>query len=137
MSYLLDTNACIALINGKPASVRTRFQEALNAGADLLVPVVAVFELCYGAAKSSRPETTFKRVDAFLAGPVSILPFDHTDAAAAGQLRAELEAVGKPIGAYDVLIAGQALRQKLVLVTANAREFGRVKGLAIVDWASA
>ncbi len=46
-----------------------------------------------------------------------------------------MEAVGKPIGAYDLLIAGQALRHKLTLVTANAKEFGRVKGLVWEDWA--
>ena len=51
-----------------------------------------------------------------------------------GKLRAALERVGQPIGAYDVLIAGQALRRGLTLVTSNAREFGRVKGLLWEDW---
>jgi len=34
-----------------------------------------------------------------------------------------------------LLIAGQALRHKLILVTANAREFRRIKGLTREDWA--
>ncbi|PYU09346.1 MAG: VapC toxin family PIN domain ribonuclease, partial [Acidobacteria bacterium] len=63
------------------------------------------------------------------------LPFEEEDARTAGKIRAAMEAVGKPIGAYDLLIAGQALRHKLTLVTANAKEFGRVKGLVWEDWA--
>ena len=58
-----------------------------------------------------------------------------TDARSAGRVRAAWEAAGKPIGAYDLLIAGQALRHRVTLVTANAKEFGRVKGLLWEDWA--
>jgi len=133
--YLLDTNACIALINGRPAAVRARLRKALEAAAQVLVPAVAAFELWYGAAKSTRPEVNAKLVETFFAGPVGLLSFDEEDARAAGFVRATLEAVGKPIGAYDLLIAGQALRRKLTLVTANAREFRRIKGLSWEDWA--
>lgn len=135
MIYLLDTNACIALINGRPAAVRARLRKALDAAAQVLVPVVAAFELWYGVARSTRPEVNAKRVEAFFAGPVSLLPFEEEDARAAGRVRATLEAAGKPIGAYDLLIAGQALRHSLTLVTANAREFRRIKGLTWEDWA--
>ena len=134
MSYLLDTNACIALINGKSASVRTRFEKAIDAGAEVLVSAVASFELWFGVAKSARPEANARTVETFFAGPVRLLAFEEEDARRAGAVRAALEMAGKPIGAYDVLIAGQALRHKLTLVTANAREFGRVKGLAWEDW---
>ena len=68
-------------------------------------------------------------------GIVEILPFDEADARAAGEVRAQLERVGQPIGAYDALIAGQAVRRGLTLVTANAREFERVDGLMCEDWA--
>jgi tRNA(fMet)-specific endonuclease VapC len=135
VTYLLDTNACIALINGKPSSVRARLQKALDSRHQVLVPTVAAFELWYGVAKSSRQEANAKRVETFFAGPVSLLPFEEEDARSAGQIRAALEIAGKPIGAYDLLIAGQALRLKLTLVTANAREFGRVNGLVWEDWA--
>lgn len=134
MTYLLDTNACIALINGRPALVRTRFAEAIEAGAQVLVPAIVVFELWYGVAKSARPEPNAEKVEAFLAGPVRLLAFEEEDARRAGVVRLELELAGKPIGAYDVLIAGQALCRKLTLVTSNEREFGRVKGLALEDW---
>ncbi|PYU34841.1 MAG: VapC toxin family PIN domain ribonuclease [Acidobacteria bacterium] len=135
MTYLLDTNACIALINGRPSSVRARLQRALDADVEVLVSTIVAFELWYGAAKSARQETNAKRVETFFAGPVSFLPFEEEDARTAGKIRAAMEAVGKPIGAYDLLIAGQALRHKLTLVTANAKEFGRVKGLVWEDWA--
>jgi tRNA(fMet)-specific endonuclease VapC len=137
VSYLLDTNVCIALMNGKPPSVRLRFEKAVDGGREVFVPSVAVFELRYGVAKSARPKLNAERLETFLAGPVTLLAFAGPDADAAGELRAALETAGKPIGAYDLLIAGQALHHKLTLVTANLKEFARVKGLVREDWAKA
>jgi tRNA(fMet)-specific endonuclease VapC len=133
--YLLDTNACIALINGTPASVRVRLEKALGAGGQAFVSTVVVFELWYGVAKSAHQETSARRLETFLSGPVRMLSFEEEDAKAAGKVRASIEVSGKPIGAYDLLIAGQALRHKLTLVTANVKEFRRVKGLSWEDWA--
>jgi len=135
VDYLLDTNVCIALINGHPATVRLRMQKAVASGAHILVSSVALFELWYGVAKSTRQDFNRKRLETFLAGPVLILPFEGTDAQVAGSVRAVLEASAKPIGAYDLLMAGQALRNRLTLVTANVAEFSRVKGLRWQDWA--
>jgi len=134
VSHLLDTNACIALINGKPASVRTRFQKAIAGGATVFVPSIVAFELWYGVAKSSREQVNRQRLEAFFAGPVTPLPFEDEDAQAAGMVRAALEKEGKPIGAYDLLIGGQALRRKFTLVTANSSGFGRIQGLKWQDW---
>ncbi len=134
MNYLLDTNACIALINGKPPLVRAKFQKAAGAGAQVFVSSIALFELWYGVAKSSRREFNKKRLETFLAGPVHPLPFEDVDAELAGAIRADPESVGKPIGAYDLLIAGQAMRNKLTLITANLSEFARIKALAWADW---
>jgi len=135
VDYLLDTNACIALINGHPSIVRTHLDKATARGAHILVSSVAVFELWYGVAKSARQEFNRKRLEAFLSGPVHVLPFEDADSRFAGELRASLEAIGKPIGAYDLLMAGQALRHQLTLVTSNVAEFSRVKGLLWQDWA--
>lgn len=135
MDFLLDTNVCIALINGEPASVRSRYRKVSEAGATIFVPTIVVFELWYGIEKSSRGAWNARRVEVFFEGPLSILQFEHEDAQAAGKIRAELESAGKPIGAYDLLIAGQALQRRLTLVTANTREFSRVKGLLWQDWA--
>jgi tRNA(fMet)-specific endonuclease VapC len=63
-----------------------------------------------------------------------VLDYTEQDAQAAGEIRATLESQGQRIGEYDPLIAGQAFSKNLILVTANMREFGRVKGLVVEDW---
>jgi tRNA(fMet)-specific endonuclease VapC len=135
VNYLLDTNACVALINQTSAAVRSRFQKAASGGAQIYVSSVVTFELWYGVAKSVRQTYNTQRLEAFLAGPIVLLPLEHEDAKVAGSIRAALQASGKPIGAYDTLIAGQALARQLTLVTANVSEFSRVKGLSWQDWA--
>jgi tRNA(fMet)-specific endonuclease VapC len=135
VNYLLDTNACIALINGHHDLIRTRFQQVVEAGHVMYISALVEFELWYGVAKSIRTEANTLRLEAFLAGPLNLLPFQEQDARVAGALRAALEAQGKPIGAYDLLIAGQAIRHNMILVTANVKEFGRVKNLVWEDWA--
>jgi len=134
LTYLLDTNVCIALINQRLPGLRRRFERARSGDSEILVSAVAAFELWYGVEKSTRPQANMKLVETFFAGPVGILPFDHEDARSAGRIRASLQTAGTPIGPYDVLIAGQAVRRNLTLVTANAREFGRIQGLAWEDW---
>jgi tRNA(fMet)-specific endonuclease VapC len=135
VSYLLDTNACIALMNGTPAAVRSRFEQAIRGSLRVYISSIVAFELWYGIAKSARAEVNTRRLQTFLSGAVITLPFDNEDSQAAGSIRAVLEAAGKPIGAYDYLIAGQALTRQLTLVTANISEFSRVKGLKWQDWA--
>lgn len=72
-----------------------------------------------------------------LLGAISVLPYHAEDARATATLRAALQRRGRPIGAYDVLIAGCALARGLVLVTSNEREFRRVSGLAVENWRNA
>ena len=134
MNYLLDTNACIALINGNPPSVRAKFRKATDLGGQVFVSSIALFELWYGVAKSSRRDFNKKRLKTFFAGPIHPLSFEDQDAEIAGVIRADLESIGKPIGAYDLLMAGQAIRNKLTLITANLSEFARIKELAWADW---
>ncbi len=112
--------------------MRERFAQAHQAGDSFAVSTIVVFELRYGAAKSRYRDATHARLEAFLAGPLGILAFDEDDAADAGEARAALEQAGAPIG--DVLIAGQARRRGVTVVTANAGEFSRVDGLAWQDW---
>jgi tRNA(fMet)-specific endonuclease VapC len=133
--YLLDTNACIAFINGRPDKVRRHFERENSDGATVATSSVVVFELWYGVGKSQRREINARRLTTFLSGPLDVFEFDDEDARAAGEVRATLEASGTPIGAYDVLIAGQSLRRGATLVTANAAEFSRVSGLSWEDWA--
>lgn len=134
MSYLLDANVCIALINERPASIRTKFDEELAKSSIAYISSVSAFELWYGVSKSRRRELNAQILAGFLSGPVHQLSFDEEDARFAGEIRAELESIGRRIGEYDLLIAGQALRHKMTLVTANEREFGRIKNLSWEDW---
>jgi len=135
VTYLLDTNACIALINGRPESVRRRFDRASTKGDDLATSSIVLFELWYGTAKSASVKANAERIGIFLSGPIEVLEFGVEDAEEAGRIRAASEAVGTPIGAYDLLIAGQALRLGATLITANSKEFSRIKRLKLQDWA--
>ncbi len=132
--YLLDTNAAIAIINENPPSVRKRLRKALKKH-DVLISSISVYELWYGVARSSSIQKNTERLRAFMSGAVISVAFEDEDAQAAGEIRAALEAAGSPIGPYDTLIAGQALRIRATLVTANIREFKRVKDLAWENWA--
>ena len=134
-TYLLDTDACIALINGTEANVRRRFRRAVARDSVVLLSSIVAFELWYGVAKSQRKDSNRQRLEAFFAGPLEWTLFDEDDAQAAGTVRAELEAAGTPIGAYDVLLAGQARRRGAILVTSNTKEVVRVAGLKWEDWA--
>lgn len=136
MNYLLDTNICIALINGTSSQVRRR---QIQAAAHKIIPhtsTIVAHELWYGVAKSHRVAQNSTRLIAFLNNAVAVLDYTEQDAQAAGEIRAELERQGQRIGEYDTLIAGQAFSRNLILVTANTREFARVKGLTVEDWTS-
>jgi tRNA(fMet)-specific endonuclease VapC len=134
VNYLLDTNAVVALLRNKPVGVRERYREAEATGDYLALSSVVLFELWYGVAKSSQVQENTERLRVLLSGDLDLLDFDDEDARTAGQVRATLEKDGTPIGAYDLLIAGQALRRKLTVVTANTSEFSRITGLSWQDW---
>jgi tRNA(fMet)-specific endonuclease VapC len=128
---LLDTNICIYIINTKPAGVLQRFQQ-YRLG-DVGVCSVVAAELAYGVAKSGSNRNR-EALEMFLA-PITILPFDEAAVWAYGKLRAELERMGTPIGSLDTMIAAHALSQQSLLVTNNTREFSKVPGLQLDNWA--
>ena len=132
----LDTNVAIALLNARPRVVRTKFDAARAEGAAFCMSSVALHELMYGAAASLRREANEGKIALLVASGIDVLAFDAEDAVHAGDIRAHLRRLGAPIGPYDLLIAAQARRRSATLVTANAREFARVPGLKIVDWAA-
>lgn len=90
-------------------------------------------ELIYGAEKSASPEKNLAVVEGF-AARLDVLAYDHGAAMHSGQLRAELQKIGKPVGPYDQMIAGHARSQGMILVTNNVRAFERVPGLRVEDW---
>lgn len=137
MSRLLDTNICIALMNRTSAVARRHFSESTTLRIPLYISTIVIHELEFGVANSHparRPEN-IERLGIFLAKTNLIsLSFSESDAKAAAEIRAQLRRLGKPIGAYDLLLAGQALANDLTLVTANEAEFSRVKKLKWTNW---
>lgn len=130
--FLLDTNICIELIRRRNPSVLERLQQC--AVGEVAISVITLAELEYGIAKSTKPDQNRIALSLFCA-PLEILAFDDNAAAAYGPIRARLERKGRPIGPMDLLIAAHAVALDLVLVTNNLREFRRVKGLRVENWA--
>ena len=138
MKYHLDTNAVIAILNNRPATVRDRLRRIMaDDDTSVAISPVVLFELWYGVERSQRRQQDAERLRVFLSGMVEVLAFESEDAALAGEIRGVLEAQGTPVGPYDVLIAAQALRAEATLVTANMSEFARVPGLVHEDWTAA
>jgi tRNA(fMet)-specific endonuclease VapC len=131
MAFLLDTNACVDYFTGRYPRVVARIQG--SSPEDLFLSAVVVAELRYGADHSARRRTNHSRIDALIA-EIEPLDFDLRAAATYGRVRARLEVGGTPIGPNDMLIAAHALSRGLTVVTDNAAEFRRVKGLKVENW---
>jgi len=128
---MLDTNLCIYLINNRPAHVRPRF-DAHTIG-DIGVSAITAAELAWGVAKSGSARNR-AALETFLL-PLEVAPFDEHVVWRYAGLRSELERRGTPIGALDMQIAAHALTLGCTLVTNNTREFARVDGLPLENWA--
>lgn len=131
MKYLLDTNTCIRYINGRSTAIRQKLPTI--PAREIVVCSVVRGELAYGAAKSTTPQESAEKQQKFLK-PYATLHYDDAAADVFGRIRVELEAVGTPIGPYDLQIAAIALVHNLIVVTHNVREFSRVNGLQLEDW---
>lgn len=131
MKYLLDTNACIHVLNRRGGAVER--QLARLTADDVAICSVVKAELLYGAGKSARPEANAQKLDRFWTAFES-LPFDDLAASTYASIRAALERAGRPIGANDLLIAATALAHGLTVVTADVGEFSRVPGLSVENW---
>jgi tRNA(fMet)-specific endonuclease VapC len=130
----LDTNIVIAIMTRRSPLAVARFHDAVKARTPLMLSVVVLLELEYGAEKSLHPDRNRSRIVDFLQAPLEVLPFTQQDARHAAALRADLERQGRPIGPYDVQIAAQALDRGLTVVTDNEREFRRIAQLQVTNW---
>ena len=131
MRYMLDTNICICAIKNQPAQVlaQLRAHEAEGIG----ISSVSVAELYFGVSKSGSARN-LAALQQFLE-PLEIADFDLNAAQVYGTLRFTLERLGTPIGPLDTQIAAHALALEATLVTNNVREFSRVSGLNLINWA--
>lgn len=127
--YMLDTNVASELIRNPTGLVAQRVRAA---GSAICISVIVAAELRYGCAKKGSPRL-LRRVEEFLK-EVPVLPFDVPADSAYGDMRAELEAVGRPIGSNDLLIAAHAKTLGATVVTANVGEFRRILGLNVENW---
>ena len=134
MILSLDTNVLIELVNRRRSDVLGAFDAALARGDEMLVSVLAAYELRFGARFRGR-RGEVEAAETLLA-QFPIVPFTEADAEVTSQVRLALEAAGRRIGAMDMLIAGQAMGRGWAIVTANVHEFGRVQGLQVIDWTS-
>lgn len=128
--YMLDTNIISDLIRNPQGKAAKRIAKA---GEDnICTSIIVAAELRYGCAKSGSARL-LKAVEDLL-GEIEILPFDVPADAEYGGIRSELEVAGRPIGANDLLIAAHACAVGATIVTANANEFKRVRGLSVENW---
>ena len=132
MIYMLDTDICIYIIKRKPLLVLERL-ELIQPG-QLSMSAITFAELMNGAKKSQRVEANVSRLNA-LGEILEICSFDQQAAVAYGDVRSSLEKRGEVIGPHDLLIAAHALSLDRMLITNNEREFKRVKGLKVENWA--
>ncbi|WP_245926343.1 type II toxin-antitoxin system tRNA(fMet)-specific endonuclease VapC [Sulfoacidibacillus thermotolerans] len=128
---MLDTNICIYLIKRRSDELVNRMR-VFRTG-EIGVSVVTVAELQYGVSKSQNKERNQAALEAFLL-PLDIADFSFSITVMYGDIRAQMERQGQPIGPLDTMIAAHALSLDVPLVTNNTREFGRVRGLRVEDW---
>lgn len=131
MKFLLDTDTCIYALKQNQNVLGRLLSKSRE---EIVLSVITEGELRTGAAKSSSPIKTLRLFENFLR-PLTILEFTSEDAVVYAQVRAKLERAGTPIGPLDTLIASQAVARKLTLVSNNEREFRRVAGLHVENWA--
>ena len=131
MKYMLDTNICIFAIKQKSSNVIQNFLQ--HDPDELCISSITYAELMHGVEKSQAVAQNRVAMTLFLSS-ITIFPFGSCAAEEYGQVRADLERQGTPIGPMDMLIAGHARSAGLILVTNNTREFFRVANLEVEDW---
>lgn len=130
--YLLDTNILIYAKQKRNLPLRDRIRS--HDSALLHISIFTVAELIFGCAKSKDPVNNKRALMEFLL-PFTIVNFDQSDCNTYGKVRAYLETGGQPIGTVDTFIGALALSRKFTLVTNNEKEFNRIPGLRIENWA--
>jgi tRNA(fMet)-specific endonuclease VapC len=136
MIYMLDTNICSFIMRERPPAVLDRLQQAIELQNSVAISVITYYEMLLGAIGRNASPRHAGLIEAFVARLSAILPWDRIAAEEATRVRRDLSAKGTPIGGNDAMIAGHALAADCVLVTNNTREFSRVAGLHVEDWAT-
>jgi tRNA(fMet)-specific endonuclease VapC len=130
LQYMLDTNICIYVIKNYPPKLRERFNLLAE---QLCISSVTLAELHYGAEKSARRLENLQAIEQFCAR-LEVQAFPAKAASHFGQIRADVERLGKPVGPLDMLIGAHARAESLIVVTNNEREFQRLPGVRVENW---
>jgi tRNA(fMet)-specific endonuclease VapC len=130
LKYMLDTNIAVYVIKRRPPEVLDTFNR--HAG-QMCISSITFAELMHGVEKSAKPEHNLQQVEDF-SSRLDILEYGRKAAEHYGDIRADLERRGTPIGVNDLHIAGHARSEGLIVVTNNLREFERVAGLRVTNW---
>lgn len=130
LRYMLDTNIVIYVIKQRPLTVLEVFNRHVG---EMCISVVTEAELIHGAEKSQHREHNLRQVEDFISR-LEVLDYSRKAAGHYGDIRADLERKGTPIGVNDLHISAHARSEGLVLVTNNLREFDRVSGLRAENW---
>ncbi|MDA3957485.1 type II toxin-antitoxin system VapC family toxin [Oceanispirochaeta sp.] len=129
--YLLDTNICIFAIKHKSQELLHTISSKLKNG--IFISSLTIAEMEFGISNSLYPDRNRMALLKFLS-IFEILDFTQNDAIPYGQIKSDLKRSGNIIGPIDMLLAGQALSNNLVMVTNNMKEFERVENLKVEDW---
>lgn len=135
LTYMLDTNICSFIMREQPEAVLKRLEQAVLHNHRIVVSAITYAEMRFGAIGKKASPRHVQLVDAFCSRLDAILPWDKTAVDATTVIKAALAAAGIPIGPNDTAIAGHAIAAGAILVTNNTREFERVAGLILEDWA--
>ena len=130
LKYMLDTNIAIYVIKRRPAELLETFNKYAG---HMCISPITLAELMHGVEKSTMPEKNLRIVEDFVSR-LEVIPYDEAAASHYGEIRADLEKKGTPIGVNDLHIAGHARSQALTLVSNNTKEFDRVEGLRLINW---
>jgi tRNA(fMet)-specific endonuclease VapC len=130
LKFMLDTNIIIYIMKNRPKQVKDRF--TLHNG-QMCISSVTLGELVFGAEHSQQPDRNLADIEEMTAR-IEILPFENKAAYHFGRIRSDLYRLGRPIGPYDMMIAGHARAAAMILVTNNGKEFERVPGLQVENW---
>lgn len=130
LAYMLDTNIVIYVLKNRPQSALKSFNQNVT---QICISSITLAELIHGVEKSIRREHNMRQIDDFVSR-VTTLDYGSNAASHYGNIQAELERQGTPIGVNNLHIAGHARSEELVLVTNNLAEFERIEGLNLENW---
>ena len=130
LKYMLDTSIVIYVIKRRPIELLEVFNRHTG---QMCISSITLAELLHGAEKSTRPEHNLRQVEDFVSR-LEVLDYGRKAAAHYGDIRADLERKGTPIGVNDLHIAGHARCEGLTLVTNNLHEFQRIEALRLDNW---